>query len=175
MITFTLAGGCFWCLDGVYRQIRGVSAVTSGFAGGSASDADYYKVVSGTTTHAECVQVTFDETIVPIAIILDLFFLIHDPTSYNRQGADEGPHYRSAMFYADDEQLHLFRAAAERAQQHWDDPIVTTFEPLDGFYSAPAEHQDYFAQNPGNPYCSIVIQPKVLKARHAYSVWIKEA
>lgn len=175
MITFTLAGGCFWCLDGVYRQIRGVTAVVSGFAGGSPEDADYYKVASGRTGHAECVQVTFDETIVPAAIILDLFFLIHDPTSLNRQGADEGPQYRSALFYADSDEQRQFTAAIERAQTHWEKPIVTTLEPLEAFYSAGDEHQDYFAQNPGNPYCSIVIEPKVRKARQAYSSWLKES
>ncbi len=174
MTTFTLAGGCFWCLDGVYRQLQGVASVVSGFAGGSEADADYYRVASGYTGHAECVQVTFDPNVVPIEVILDLFFLSHDPTSLNRQGADEGTQYRSAMFYTNDEQLDVFRDAIERAQQHWDKPIVTTLEPLNGFYPAPTEHQDYFAQNPGNPYCNIVIVPKVLKARQAYKAWIKE-
>lgn len=175
MTTFTLAGGCFWCLDGVYRQIRGVESVVSGFAGGSAADADYYKVASGRTNHAECVHVTFDETIVPADVILDLFFLIHDPTSLNRQGADEGPQYRSAMFYADDDQRDQFAAAIERAKTHWTKQIVTSLEPLEEFYPAGDEHQDYFAQNPANPYCSIVIEPKVLKARRAYSSWLKDA
>ena len=174
MTTFTLAGGCFWCLDGVYRQLQGVTSVVSGFAGGSEADADYYRVASGYTSHAECVQVTFDPDVVPIEAILDLFFLSHDPTSLNRQGADEGTQYRSAMFYANDEQLGVFRGAIEKAQKNWDKPIVTTLEPLNGFYPAPAEHQDYFGQNPGNPYCSIVIVPKVLKARQAYKAWIKE-
>lgn len=175
MTIFTLAGGCFWCLDGVYRHIRGVTDVVSGFAGGTAADADYYKVASGRTDHAECVQVQFDETIVPPEIILDIFFLTHDPTSLNRQGADEGPQYRSAMFYTDASQKHLFVAAMKRAQKHWDTPIVTTLEPLDVFYPADAEHQDYFAQNPANPYCTIVIQPKILKARRTYASWLKES
>lgn len=117
---------------------------------------------------------TFDPNVVPIEVILDLFFLSHDPTSLNRQGADEGTQYRSAMFYTNDEQLDVFRDAIERAQQHWGKPIVTTLEPMNGFYPAPTEHQDYFAQNPGNPYCSIVIAPKVLKARQAYRAWIRE-
>lgn len=175
MDSFVLAGGCFWCLDGVYRQIRGVSDVVSGFAGGTADDAEYYQVASGRTDHAECVQVIFDETIIPSETILDIFFLIHDPTTLNRQGADKGPQYRSAMFYANEPQKDLFTAAISRAQEHWDNPIVTTLEPLEGFYPADAEHQDYFAQNPANPYCSIVIQPKVLKARQAYASWLKES
>lgn len=173
MTTYTLAGGCFWCLDAVYRQLRGVSEVRSGYSGGAAEDASYYKVASGTTGHAESMQVVFDESIIPSEVILDLFFLIHNPTTKDRQGNDEGPQYRSAMFYENDEQKAKFEAAIMRAKEHWDDPIVTIVGPLEAFYEAEPEHQDYFNNNPTNPYCSIVIDPKVTKARKAFSKYIK--
>lgn len=174
MTTYTLAGGCFWCLDAVFRELKGVQSSYCGYAGGSEKDADYYRVASGKTEHAESVQVTFNESVIPTETLLDMFFLIHDPTSLNQQGADVGPQYRSAMFYADDEQKAVFEAAIARAQQNWDAPIVTTLEPLDTFYQAEPEHQDYYANNPVNPYCSIVISPKVIKAKKAYKQWFKE-
>jgi peptide-methionine (S)-S-oxide reductase len=127
--------------------------------------------MSGRTGHAESVQVVFDETVIPAEVVLDIFFLIHDPTTLNRQGADEGPQYRSTMFYSDSAQKSLFEAAVDRNQRHWSQPIVTTLEPLDAFYEAEPEHANYFENNPGNPYCSIVITPKVIKARHAYAEW----
>lgn len=144
-----------------------------GYAGGSEEDADYYRVASGKTSHAESVRVTFDETILPAKDLLDIFFLIHNPTTLNQQGADKGPQYRSAMFYANDEQKAVFEAAIERAQKHWDDPIVTEITQLDKFYDAEPEHQDYFTNNPANPYCSVVISPKIIKARKAYSHYFK--
>ena len=171
MTTYVLAGGCFWCLDAVYRQLKGVESSVSGYAGGDEASADYYKVVSGKTDHAESVSITFDETVIPKDVILDIFFLIHDPTSLNKQGADTGPQYRSAMFYHDDAQKAEFEAAITRAQNHWDKPIVTTLEPLDAFYEAESEHQDYYANNPFNPYCPVVISPKVSKAKKAYTKW----
>lgn len=174
MITYTLAGGCFWCLDGVFRRIKGVTTSVSGYVGGSEEDADYYRVASGKTDHAEAVQVVFDETVLPCADLLDIFFLIHDPTSLNKQGADEGPQYRSAMFYANENQKAEFELALERAQKHWDSPIVTELAPLETFYEAEPEHQDYFNNNPANPYCSVVISPKIVKARKAYSKYFKE-
>lgn len=174
MTTYVLAGGCFWCLDAVFRQLKGVKSSLSGYAGGSEQDADYYRVASGNTGHAESVQITFDEQILPAAHLLDLFFLIHDPTTKDRQGNDVGPQYRSAMFYEDDSQKVEFVAAIERAKQHWDNPIVTELSPLDEFYEAEPEHQDYFNNNPANPYCSVVISPKIIKARKAYSRYFKE-
>lgn len=169
MTTYTLAGGCFWCLDGVFRGLTGVTASLSGYSGGSEQDADYYRVASGATGHAEAVQVTFDESLLSKDDLLDIFFLIHNPTTLNRQGADVGPQYRSAMFYADDAQKTEFSAAIERAKAHWDDPIVTELTLLEAFYEAEPEHQDYFMNNPANPYCSVVIAPKVLKARQRYA------
>lgn len=131
----------------------------------------YETVSSGETGHAEAIQLTFDETVIPQETILDIFFLIHDPTTLNRQGADGGTQYRSAMFYADEQQKHDFEAAVERARTHWDDPIVTEISPLQSFYEAEEYHQNYFARNPANPYCPIVISPKVAKAKKAYTKW----
>jgi len=174
MTTYVLAGGCFWCLDAVYRRLKGVTEVVSGYAGGVTLDPTYEQVSTGETGHAEVVQVTFDESIIPSDVILDLFFLIHDPTTLNRQGADVGTQYRSAMYYTDDGQKELFEAAMERSMEHWGDGLTTELAPLDVFYPAEEYHQDYFNQNPGNGYCSIVITPKIIKARSAYTTWFKD-
>lgn len=174
MTTYVLAGGCFWCLDAVYRRLKGVSKVTSGYTGGAIPYPSYDQVSLGSTDHAEAVEITFDETVIPSETILDLFFLIHDPTTKDRQGHDVGTQYRSAMFFADETQEKEFEAALERAQAHWDNPIVTQVAPLTDFYPAEDYHQDYFNNNPGNGYCSVVIEPKIVKARAAYAVWFKE-
>ncbi|MDQ5932581.1 MAG: peptide-methionine (S)-S-oxide reductase [Patescibacteria group bacterium] len=174
MTTYTLAGGCFWCLDAVFRRLSGVVTSVVGYTGGTAADASYYRVASGTTEHAEAVQVTFDESILPAKDLLDIFFLIHNPTTLNQQGADIGPHYRSAMFYADPTQQAEFTTALSRASLHWDEPIVTQLTSLEKFYPAEPEHQDYFTNNPTNPYCSVVISPKIIKARRAYNHYFKE-
>lgn len=174
MTTYVLAGGCFWCLDAIYRRLKGVETVYSGYTGGQTPDPTYYEVATGDTDHAEAVQITFDEKVIPADVILDLFFLIHDPTTLNRQGADVGTQYRSAMFYKDKTQHDAFLKAAARAEDHWDDPIVTEITALDVFYPAEEEHQDYFNKNPGNGYCTIVIAPKIVKARSAYIKYFKE-
>ena len=174
MTTYVLAGGCFWCIDAVFRRLKGVESSVSGYAGGEAANANYYAVASGKTAHAESVKVTFNEAIIPAETLLDIFFLIHNPTTLNRQGADEGPQYRSAMFYKDSGEKEVFQAAIERAQSYWDDPIVTELTPLDVYYSGEPEHQDYFNNNPTNGYCSVVIAPKIIKARQAYTAWFKE-
>lgn len=174
MTIYTLAGGCFWCLDAVFRRLKGVESSLCGYAGGSEEEAHYYTVSSGDTSHAESVEIQFDETIIPKEIILDIFFLIHDPTTKDRQGNDVGTQYRSAMFYEDDEQKADFEAAIERAKSHWDNPIVTEVVSLEKFYEAEAEHQDYFNNNPGNGYCSVIIAPKIIKARQKYTEWFKE-
>jgi len=173
MTKYVLGGGCFWCLDAVYAQLRGVISVESGYAGGDGIP-NYWRVVNGNTGHAEVVQVTFDETVIPPDAILDIFFLIHDPTSLNKQGADEGTQYRSVMFYADNDQKELFYAAQERAQQRWPRPIVTEIAPLQIFHLAEPEHQDYYRQNPEAGYCQIVIDPKISKTRRDYTKWFKE-
>lgn len=130
--------------------------------------------MSGQTGHAESVRATFDESKLPKTDLLDIYFLIHDPTSLNRQGADEGPQYRSAIFYSGDEQKAEFELAMRRAQTNWDKPIVTELTPLDTFYDAEPEHQDYFTNNPANPYCSVVINPKVSKAKKEYEKYFKK-
>jgi peptide-methionine (S)-S-oxide reductase len=172
MTTYVLAGGCFWCLDAVYRQIKGVSTVVSGYTGGTTINPGYYDVATGATGHAEAVKITFDESVIPESVILDMFFLAHDPTTLNRQGADIGTQYRSAMYYIDDTQKALFEAAVKRAQPIWNDPIVTEISPLDTFYGAEDEHQDYFNKNPEAGYCSVVIAPKVAKVRAHYAEWL---
>lgn len=174
MTTYVLAGGCFWCLDAVFRRINGVNSVVSGYSGGKNTSPNYDQVSSGTTGHAEVVQVTFDETIIPTDIILDLFFLIHDPTTKDKQGNDVGTQYRSAMFYANEEQKSNFEAALNRAKKHWGDKIVTEINSLDKFYMAEDYHQDYFNQNPEAGYCRVVITPKIIKARQAYKQYMKE-
>jgi peptide-methionine (S)-S-oxide reductase len=173
MTTYVLGGGCFWCIDAVFRQMKGVTSVESGYAGGEGTPT-YYRVASGSTGYAEVVKLTFDETIIPSATVLDMFFLIHDPTTRDRQGSDVGSQYRSVLFYANQEQEHDFRAALTRAQSVWEDPIVTEITPLEAFYKAEDEHQDYFHKNPEAGYCSIVIAPKVAKARTLYKKWLKE-
>ncbi|WP_182064871.1 peptide-methionine (S)-S-oxide reductase MsrA [Curtobacterium sp. ME12] len=172
MTTFVLAGGCFWCLDAVYRTLQGVQDVVSGYVGGQVEDPSYELVCTGTTGHAEAVAVTFDESVIPADVILDVFFTLHDPRQLNRQGADVGTQYRSAMFPADDAQRELFERAIERASEIWDGGIVTTIEPLSTFYTAEEYHQDFFAKNPGQGYCLAVALPKVNNVRKAYSQYI---
>lgn len=174
MTKYVLAGGCFWCLDAVFRRLEGVESSVCGYAGGTEEDADYYKVSTGRTGHAEAVQVTFDESQLPADDLLDIFFLIHNPTTLNRQGADVGLQYRSAMFYEDESQRETFGRAMERAVKHWSKTIVTDLAPLEVFYEAEPEHQDYFNNAPGNPYCAVVIEPKIAKTRKEYAKYYKE-
>lgn len=174
MTTYVLAGGCFWCLDAVYRRLMGVEQVVSGYAGGGTVDPTYEQVSTGETGHAEVVKITFDETIIPKETILDLFFLIHDPTTLNRQGNDVGTQYRSAMFYTDDTQKQVFESALDRAKEHWGDSIVTQLAKLDDYYPAEDYHQDYFNKNPAAGYCSIIIAPKISKARSEFKKWFKD-
>lgn len=175
MQEYVLGGGCFWCIDAVFRQLKGVEEVVSGYSGGSESHPNYYQVASGKTGHVEVVRVRFDTSILPIDVLLDIFFLIHNPTTPNQQGADIGPQYRSVLFSANEEQTTQFHAAIKRAAALWDDPIVTTIEPLSEFYPAEPEHQDYFNTQPASGYCSVVIQPKIIKARAAYAEWFNAA
>lgn len=172
MHTFVIAGGCFWCLDAVYRTLRGVTDVVSGYTGGRTAHPDYESVCSGTTGHAEAVAVTFDPAVIPDEVILDVFFSLHDPRQLNRQGHDVGTQYRSAMFYADDAQKAIFEAARDRASEYWDGGIVTTLEPLADWYPAEGYHQDFFAKNPGQGYCLAVALPKVNKIRASFSEYV---
>ncbi|MBI5297696.1 MAG: peptide-methionine (S)-S-oxide reductase MsrA [Chloroflexi bacterium] len=163
----TLAGGCFWCLEAVFDQLKGVVSVESGYAGGRVPNPSYQAVCTGMTGHAEVVQVTFDPSVLDYADLLRVFFTIHDPTTLNRQGADVGTQYRSAIFTHDESQ----RAAAEAVIREigesrlWADPIVTEVTPLDKFYVAEDYHQEYFIHNPNQPYCRVVVEPKVAKFR----------
>lgn len=173
MTKYVLGGGCFWCLDAVYAQLRGVLKIESGYAGGKGIP-NYWRVVNGDTGHAEVVQICFDETVIPTDVILDMFFLIHDPTSLNRQGADEGTQYRSTMMYADNDQKLAFESALKRAENVWDRPIVTEIVPIETFYIAEPEHQDYYKKNTETGYCRIVIDPKISQTRKKYMEWFKE-
>lgn len=172
MKTFVIAGGCFWCLDAVYRTLRGVMDVVSGYTGGITKNPDYDAVCGGLTGHAEAVAVTFDESVIPAAIILDVFFSLHDPRQLNRQGNDVGTQYRSAMFYADDAQKAEFEEARARASGYWDGGLVTTVEPLGAWYPAEDYHQDFFAKNPGQGYCMAVAVPKVNKIRTSFAEFV---
>ena len=172
MHTFVLAGGCFWCLDAVYRTLKGVTDVVSGYTGGQVADPSYELVCTGRTGHAEAVAVTFDSEVIPDQVILDVFFTLHDPRQLNRQGNDVGTQYRSAMFYRDEEQKALFEAARDRAAEIWDGGIVTEISPLGEFFEAEEYHQDFFAKNPGQGYCLAVALPKVNKIRRSYADYV---
>ena len=171
----TLAGGCFWCLEAVFDDLRGVERVESGYAGGTTPDPTYHQVCSGTTGHAEVVQVTFDPQIVSFGELLKVFFTIHDPTTLNRQGADVGTQYRSAIFYHSPEQREIAEGviAEFTAAQVWDAPIVTEVVPLTKFYPAEDYHQEYYQRNSNQPYCRAVIAPKVAKFRKLYLEQLK--
>ena len=166
----TLAGGCFWCLEAVYDELKGVEDVVSGYAGGRVPNPSYEMVCTGTTGHAEVVQVAFDPKIISFKEILGVFFTIHDPTTLNRQGSDVGTQYRSAIFYHTPEQKVIAeQVIAEFNSEHiWDGPIITELKPFEEFYPAEAHHQEYFKKNPNQSYCRIVIAPKVTKFRKQF-------
>ena len=174
--TATLAGGCFWCLEAVYDQLRGVQDVVSGYAGGSRPNPTYEQVCSGLTGHAEVIQVKFDPSVVSFRDLLGIFFAIHDPTTLNRQGGDIGTQYRSAIFYHSPEQKaiadEVIRDLTE--QKLWNDPIVTEVTPLSEFYPAEAYHQEYYERNPNQGYCQAVVGPKVAKFRSKYFEKLKK-
>jgi peptide-methionine (S)-S-oxide reductase len=174
--TATLAGGCFWCLEAVFDEVRGVEGVESGYAGGHVDNPSYRAVCNGDTGHAEVVQVHFDPNVVSYRDLLNVFFAIHDPTTLNRQGADVGTQYRSAIFYHDDEQKQTAEELIKdlNAQKIWDKPIVTQVEKLDKFYMAEDYHQEYFARNPYQPYCMAVVAPKVSKFRKHFLEMLKK-
>jgi len=172
----TLAGGCFWCLEAVYDDLRGVEKVVSGYSGGYVAKPTYEQVTTGTTGHAEVVQITFDPQVISFKELLDVFFTIHDPTTLNRQGADIGTQYRSAIFYHSPEQ----KAAADKAiaditaSKIWKDPIVTEVTKLNAFYPAEDYHQRYYERNPNQGYCRMVIEPKVIKFRRQFMSKLKK-
>lgn len=166
----TLGGGCFWCLEAVYDQLNGVLSVESGYSGGHVANPTYRQVCEGNTGHAEVVQITFDPSVVSFRELLEVFFTIHDPTTLNRQGADVGPQYRSVIFYHTPEQQRVAEEVIREleAAKLWPNPIVTEVTPFEKFYVAEDYHQEYFARNPFQPYCQVVIAPKVAKFRKKY-------
>ncbi|MGL4339579.1 MAG: peptide-methionine (S)-S-oxide reductase MsrA [Rhodoglobus sp.] len=172
MHAFVLAGGCFWCLDAVYRSLRGVADVVSGYTGGATEHPDYESVCTGATGHAEAVAITFDSTVIPEQVVLDVFFTLHDPRQLNRQGNDVGTQYRSAMFFADAAQKDAYEAARNRASEYWDGRLATTLEPLGEWYRAEDYHQNFFAKNPSQGYCLAVALPKVRKIREAFADYV---
>jgi peptide-methionine (S)-S-oxide reductase len=169
----TLGGGCFWCLEAVYENVKGVTDVVSGYAGGHTDHPDYRSVCSGATGHAEVVQITYDPEVVSYEDLLDIFWTIHDPTTLNRQGADVGTQYRSVIFYHDETQKRIAEASKEKAQARFRDPIVTEIAPLTTFWPAEEYHQDYFRKNPHQGYCQAVVAPKVKKFKSHHKGWVK--
>lgn len=173
--TAVVAGGCFWCMEATFQRLKGVKQVVSGYAGGTVANPTYEQVSSGKTGHAEAVQITFDSAQISYDDLLKVFFHLHDPTTLNRQGADVGTQYRSAIFYQNDEQ----KQAAERVKQAitqeklWSDPIVTEISPLNVFYKAEDYHQNYYNRNPSQHYCSIVIAPKIKKLEKEFADKLK--
>jgi peptide-methionine (S)-S-oxide reductase len=173
--TATLAGGCFWCLEAVYLRAKGVQKVVSGYTGGHVANPDYRSVTTGATGHAEAVQITFDPDVVSFRDLLLIFFTIHDPTTLNRQGHDVGTQYRSAIYYHDDAQKEEAEAVMAEISEAgiWNAPLVTELAPLETFYRAEDYHQDYFANNPNQPYCMAVVEPKVSKFRSKFAhLWL---
>jgi peptide methionine sulfoxide reductase msrA/msrB len=174
--TITLGGGCYWCVEAVYENLKGVQSVVSGYAGGKNANPTYEEVCSGRTGHAEVVQITYDKTVTNIDEIFKVFFTVHDPTTLNRQGADRGTQYRSVIFYANEEQKKEAQSiiAQLSAEKVYDDPIVTTLEPLTQFYKAEDYHQNYYQNNKSQPYCEMVIQPKIAKFEKIFKDRLKK-
>jgi peptide-methionine (S)-S-oxide reductase len=172
----TLAGGCFWCLEAVFDDLKGVESVESGYSGGHVQRPSYAQVCDGNTGHAEVVQVTFDPQVLSYKDLLKVFFTIHDPTTLNRQGNDAGTQYRSAIFYHNDEQKKIAEEVIKEitAAKIWNHPLVTEVTPFDQFYIAEDYHQEYFKKNPFQGYCRVVIAPKVTKFRHAFADQLKK-
>ncbi|MBI4333761.1 MAG: peptide-methionine (S)-S-oxide reductase MsrA [Chloroflexi bacterium] len=171
----TLAGGCFWCIEAVFREVDGVENVVSGYTGGTTANPTYEQVWSGETGHAEAAQVTFDAAKISYREILEIFFSVHDPTTLNRQGADEGAQYRSAIFYHDELQKGMAEELIRELNKAglWKDPIVTVVSPLDRFYPAEDYHQEFFSRHPEQAYCQMVISPKLAKFRKRWARRLK--
>ena len=169
----TLAGGCFWCLEAIYDDLRGVVSVESGYSGGAVPNPSYQAVCTGATGHAEVVQVTFDPDVLSFEELLTVFFSIHDPTTLNRQGADVGTQYRSAIFYHSAEQKATAEKVLAEIASEWKDPVVTEVTEFETFYVAEDYHQEYFANNPNQPYCRAVVGPKVQKFRKKFKPQLK--
>lgn len=167
----TLAGGCFWCIEAAMLELDGVESAVSGYTGGDTADPTYEAVCSGTSGHAEAVQVTYDPDVVAYEDLLEVFFSIHDPTTVDREGPDVGSQYRSAVYYHDDDQRETVERFVERLEREgvYDDPIVTEVEPLGTFWEAEQRHQNYFEKHPNQPYCAATVRPKVRKVREQFA------
>jgi len=166
----TIGGGCFWCIEAIFSEVRGIHSATSGYSGGTVKNPSYREVISGRTGHAEVVQLAFDPEIISYRDILEIFFHLHDPTTLNRQGADVGTQYRSVIFYHNEDQEKTARKVFEETDRSdlWDNPLVTEISPLVEFYIAEDYHQNYFKNNPNQPYCTFVISPKLSKLRKLF-------
>lgn len=171
----TLGGGCFWCLEAVFQQLKGVSEVVSGYAGGHVDNPSYLQVCGGTTGHAEVVQITFDAELISYRDILNIFFAIHDPTTLNQQDNDIGPQYRSVIFYHTPEQEETAKEVIAAMGEVWAAPLVTELVPFEGFYPAEDYHKDFYKQNPDQGYCIYVIEPKLAKFRKMFTGRLKDA
>ena len=171
----TLAGGCFWCLEAVFLELRGVERIDSGYSGGQVPNPSYQQVCAGTTGHAEVIQIIFDPTAISFRELLEVFFTIHDPTTPDRQGYDVGPQYRSAIFYHDPAQKTVAEEVIAELENEgiWKSPIITEIEPFTEFYPAEEYHQQYFMKNSNQPYCQLIIEPKVAKVRERYMARLK--
>jgi len=176
METITLAGGCFWCTEAIFKRLNGVESVASGYANSNKENPSYEEVCSGSTQAAEALRIDFDPEILPLEKILEVFFATHDPTTLNCQGDDQGTQYRSGIYYSDDAQkeaVEKFRDNLEK-EGHFKDPIVTEIMPLDNFYTAEYYHRDYFDANPAKPYCSLIIAPKIRKLLEEFGKDVKD-
>lgn len=171
----TLGGGCFWCLEALFQQLKGVTEVVSGYAGGYVDNPSYLQVCQGTTGHAEVVQITFDVEVISYRDILNVFFTIHDPTTLNRQGNDVGPQYRSVVFYHSPEQKKTAEEVIAAMGSVWSVPLVTELVPYKGFYPAEEYHKDFYRQNPEQGYCVYVIEPKLAKFREMFAGRLKDS
>ena len=173
--TAILGAGCFWCAEAVYRSIKGVCSVRSGYAGGQVDHPTYEQVCTGTTGHAEVVEVVFDPAVISYAQVLRIFFTLHDPTTLNRQGNDVGTQYRSVIFYTSEDQHRTALTVRDEIEASgiWGSPLVTHIEPLTTFWPAEPKHENYFGRTPDNPYCQVVVAPKIMKMRKIFAEWQK--
>lgn len=173
--TAVLGGGCFWCIEALYKQLKGVSSVVSGYAGGHTNNPTYEKMHYEDTGHAEVIQITFDPKVISHRELLEIFYAVHDPTTLNQQGNDVGEEYRSIILYNNDEQKQVAEDVTKNfATKHWDKPIVTEIKPLDVFYPAEDYHQNFFEKNPDQAYCQIIINPKLAKFRQKFPEKLKK-
>ena len=173
--TITLAGGCFWCLEAVYEQVEGVQSVESGYSNGHVRQPSYQQVCDGDTGHAEVVKVQFDPATITLREVLEIFFSIHDPTTLNRQGSDEGPQYRSGIYYHDESQRAVAQAVVDDVNRELKGRVVTELKPVDNYWRAEDYHQHYFERNPNQGYCAFVVAPKVAKFRKTFATRLRRS